>query len=329
MAIMQFAIARADVALDPAVFQEMPVASQLALNRLIHFATGLCLRDPALIGDRATTRQDVIAFENMVVRPSSVAGQFYPDDPHRLQRQVSELLARIATPVNGIPKALIAPHAGYIYSGAVAAAAFATLRSSAQAITRVVLIGPAHYASLRGIAAPTVDAFETPLGRVPVDARALRAIADLPFVIQVDAPHAPEHALEVELPFLQTLLTSFQLVPLLVGDVTAREIADVLRRLWGGPETLIVVSSDLSHYHDYETARRLDAATAAAIENGDWASLGPNQACGCRAVAGLLLEAGRRGLKTRRLSLCNSGDTAGSRDRVVGYGAWMFAQMAA
>ncbi|MGA8918241.1 MAG: AmmeMemoRadiSam system protein B [Pseudolabrys sp.] len=271
----------------------------------------------------------MIAFENMVVRPSSVAGQFYPDDPHRLQRQVSDLLARIATPVNGIPKALIAPHAGYIYSGAVAAAAFATLRSSAQAITRVVLIGPAHYASLRGIAAPTVDAFETPLGRVPVDARALRAIADLPFVIQVDAPHAPEHALEVELPFLQTLLTYFQLVPLLVGDVTAREIADVLRRLWGGPETLIVVSSDLSHYHDYETARRLDAATAAAIENGDWASLGPNQACGCRAVAGLLLEAGRRGLKTRRLSLCNSGDTAGSRDRVVGYGAWMFAQMAA
>jgi AmmeMemoRadiSam system protein B len=264
----------------------------------------------------------------MVVRPSAVAGQFYPDDPHRLQRQVSDLLARIATPVNGIPKALIAPHAGYIYSGAVAAAAFATLRSSAQTITCVVLIGPAHYVPVRGIAAPTVDAFETPLGRVPVDAKALSAIADLPFVIRTDAPHAPEHALEVELPFLQTLLSSFQVVPLLVGDVTAREIADVLRRLWGGPETLIVVSSDLSHYHDYETARRLDAATAAAIEHGDWASLGPNQACGCRAVAGLLVEAHRRGLKVRRLSLCNSGDTEGPRDRVVGYGAWLFAQNA-
>ena len=262
----------------------------------------------------------------MVIRPSAVAGQFYPSDPDRLQKQVSDLLANIATPSKGIPKALIAPHAGYIYSGAVAAAAFATLRESAQPITRAVLIGPAHYAHIRGIAAPTVDAFETPLGRVPVDARALRAIADLPFVIQADTPHTPEHALEVELPFLQTLLTSFQVVPLLVGDVMPKEIAHVLLQLWDGPETLIVVSSDLSHYHDYETARRLDAATAAAIEHGDWASLGPNQACGCQAVAGLLLETGRRGLKIRRLSLCNSGDTAGSRERVVGYGAWMFAQ---
>ena len=263
----------------------------------------------------------------MVIRPSAVAGQFYPSDPDRLQKQVSDLLANIAMPVKGIPKALIAPHAGYIYSGAVAAAAFATLQSGAQAITRVVLIGPAHYARVRGIAAPTVDAFETPLGHVPVDVGALGVIADLPFVIQADAPHAPpEHALEVELPFLQILLTSFQVVPLLVGDVTPRDIAHVLWRLWGGPETLIVVSSDLSHYYDYETARRLDAATAAAIEHCDWASLGPNQACGYRAVGGLLLEAHRRGLKVWRRSLCNSGDTEGSRNRVVGYGAWMFTQ---
>jgi MEMO1 family protein len=178
------------------------------------------------------------------------------------------------------------------------------------------------------LAAPTVDAFETPLGRVPVDVEALSAIADLQFVIRTDAPHAPEHALEVELPFLQTVLASFKVVPLIVGDVAPQDVALVLRRLWGGPDTLIVVSSDLSHYHDYQTARRLDAATAAAIEHGDWASLGPNQACGCLAVAGLLLEAGRRGFQARRLSLCNSGDTAGSRDRVVGYGAWMFAQTA-
>ena len=197
-------------------------------------------------------------------------------------------------------------------------------RDSAQTITRVVLIGPAHYLHVHGIAAPTVDAFETPLGRVAIDLEALRKIL-LPFVIRADAPHAPEHALEVKLPFLQTVLASFQVVPLVVGDAAPQDVAHVLRQLWGGPKTLIVVSSDLSHYHSYETAQRLDLATAAAIERGDWASLGPNQACGCLPVAGLIVEAERRGLKARRLSLCNSEDTAGSRDRVVGYGAWMFA----
>ena len=263
----------------------------------------------------------------MTTRPSAVAGMFYPGDPDRLRMHVLDLLADVAAS-KVMPKALIAPHAGYAYSGRVAAAAFATLRDSAHTIMRVVLIGPAHYVHMRGIAAPTVDAFETPLGRVPVDAEALSTVADLQFVIRADAPHAPEHALEVELPFLQTLLSSFQVVPLIVGDAAPQDVARLLQQLWDGPETLIVVSSDLSHYHDYETARRLDAATAATIENGDWASLGPNQACGCLAVAGLLVETGRRGIKARRLSLCNSGDTAGSCDRVVGYGAWMFAQTA-
>src|SRR6478672_9294051 len=257
-------------------------------------------------------------------RPTAVAGLFYPSDPDLLRTQVLDLLSDVAVS-QSMPKALIAPHAGYAYSGRVAAAAFATLRDSAQTITRVVLIGPAHYLHVHGIAAPTVDAFETPLGRVAIDLEALRKIADLPFVIRADAPHAPEHALEVELPFLQTVLASFQVVPLVVGDAAPQDVAHVLRQLWGGPETLIVVSSDLSHYHSYETAQRLDLATAAAIERGDWASLGPNQVCGCLPVAGLIVEAERRGLKARRLSLCNSGDTAASRDRVVGYGAWMFA----
>ena len=222
-----------------------------------------------------------------------------------------------------MPKALIAPHAGYVYSGRVAAAAFATLRNGAQGITRVVLIGPAHYVRVRGIAVAAVDAFETPLGRVPVDAEAVGMAADVRSVVRADAPHAPEHALEVELPFLQALLASFRVVPLVVGEAAPQDVAHVLRRLWGGPETLIVASSDLSHYHDYETARRLDAATAAAIEQGAWAGLGPEEACGYLAVAGLLAEAGRRGLAARRLALCNSGDTAGPRHRVVGYGAWM------
>ena len=262
----------------------------------------------------------------VTTRPPAVAGLFYDRDPDRLQKQVLGLLADAAAFPGIMPKALIAPHAGYAYSGPVAAAAFAMLRAGAQAITNVVLIGPAHYVHVRGIAAPTVDAFETPLGRVSLDSTSLKSIADLQSVVAADAPHTPEHALEVELPFLQTVLASFRVTPLVVGDATPAQVADVLHRLWGGPDTLIVVSSDLSHYHSYETAQRLDAATAAAIENGEWASLGPNEACGCVAVAGLLMEAGRRGLKARRLALCNSGDTAGSRERVVGYGSWMFGE---
>src|SRR5215470_8344009 len=170
----------------------------------------------------------------MVVRPSAVAGQFYSADPDHLRKQISDLLANVSTPVDNIPKALIAPHAGYVYSGATAAEAFATLRGGAQTITRVVLIGPAHYVHVRGIAAPTVDAFETPLGRVPVDTSALSKVSDLPFVVRIDAPHAPEHALEVELPFLQTLLASFRAVPLVVGDAAPQDVAHGLRRLWGG-----------------------------------------------------------------------------------------------
>ena len=261
------------------------------------------------------------------IRPPAVAGLFYAGERRLLEASVAELLGAVTSPAGILPKALIAPHAGYVYSGPVAAQAFATLREGARSINRVVLIGPAHFVPLRGIAAPTVDAFETPLGRVGVDRHALSAIADA--VVEADAPHAPEHSLEVELPFLQTLLPSFTVVPLVIGDARAPDVAEVLRRLWGGPETLIVISSDLSHYHDYDTARRLDAATAAAIERGDWESLGPNQACGFLAVAGLLVEASRRRLAPTRLALCNSGDTAGGRDRVVGYGAWMVEDTAA
>jgi AmmeMemoRadiSam system protein B len=257
-----------------------------------------------------------------------VAGLFYPRDPAQLQSEVLDLLGGVAPASKIAPKALIAPHAGYVYSGRVAAAAFAKLRASAQTISRVVLIGPTHYVYLAGIAAPRVEAFETPLGRVLVDTDACSQIGRFEFVTEADAPHEPEHALEVELPFLQTVLPSFRLVPLVVGDWALEDAAQLLNHLWGGPETLIVVSSDLSHYHRYETAQRLDLATAEAIEQGDWASLGSSQACGWVAVAGLLMETRRRGLEALRLSLCNSGDTAGSRDRVVGYGAWMFGEAA-
>ena len=264
-----------------------------------------------------------MASEMPGMRPAAVAGSFYPGDPRRLRAAVTELLAGVPGQ-SGAPKALIAPHAGYAYSGQVAARAFATLRSEVGTIERVVLIGPAHYVRLRGIAAPTVKVFETPLGHVKVDQEALAAVADLPSVSEADGPHGPEHALEVELPFLQLILPSFTLVPLLVGDAAPTDVAEVLAQLWGGPETLVVVSSDLSHYHPYAEARRLDGETAAAIERGDWAALSPARACGFLPLAGLLLEAGRRGLAARRLALCNSGDTAGDRDRVVGYGAWAF-----
>jgi AmmeMemoRadiSam system protein B len=260
----------------------------------------------------------------MTIRPPAVAGSFYPAASGRLRAAVAEMLAGVPPCAGPAPKALIAPHAGYAYSGEVAAAAFATLRN-ARGIERVVVIGPAHYVPVAGVAVPTAEAFETPLGRVPVDRQALATIADLPFVAPADGAHAPEHALEVELPFLQAVLEDFAIVPLLVGDAAADQIADVLGRLWGGAETVVVVSSDLSHYHEYRTAQVLDAATAAAIERGDWAQLGPSDACGFLPIAGLLKEARQRGLAARRLCLRNSGDAAGDRKQVVGYGAWTFA----
>ena len=253
-------------------------------------------------------------------RPPAVAGQFYPGHAERLKREVESLLGATEPSESWMPKALIAPHAGYIYSGAVAAAAFSRLRSRPDQIRRVVVIGPAHYVGFNGIALPTVNAFATPLGPIPL--AGAKQLAGLPFIVLDDAPHAPEHAIEVELPFLQCVLGSFELIPLVIGNVEPGAVATTLNRLWGGPETLIVVSSDLSHFNDYQTARDLDIATAENIEAKRWFALGPNDACGYLAVAGLLIEAERRMLDARRLALCNSGDTAGPPERVVGYGAW-------
>jgi MEMO1 family protein len=258
------------------------------------------------------------------VRPPAVAGQFYPADPARLRAEVEDHLSAAAvSTARRPPKAVIAPHAGYVYSGRVAGHAFAAVPQSAD-IQRIVAIGPAHWVPLHGIAAPTHEAFETPLGRVPVDREALAGLADLPAVRFADEPHALEHALEVELPFLQVRLGDCLLVPLLVGDARPQDVAAVLDRLWGGPETLIVVSSDLSHHLDYRSALQRDAATATAIEAGAWAKLGPYDACGWLPVVGLLLAAERHGLSAERLALMNSGDAAGPRDSVVGYGAWAF-----
>jgi AmmeMemoRadiSam system protein B/AmmeMemoRadiSam system protein A len=265
------------------------------------------------------------------VREPVVAGRFYPADPEELRATIRGFLATAAattaaTPhetADALPKGIIAPHAGYVYSGPIAGVAHSTLRGLRGRIRRVLLFGPAHYVRLRGMALPNADEFETPLGRVPIDREAVERALSLPFVVVNDAAHAREHSLEVHVPFLQEVLGDFQLVPFAVGEVTPEEVSAVIDLLWGGNETLLVVSSDLSHFHDYETATRVDAETSRFIEALDVGHLSGERCCGFRPIGGLLRAAGSHGLRVRSLDLRNSGDTAGPRDRVVGYGAFV------
>jgi len=257
------------------------------------------------------------------VRPPAVAGSFYPAAAAVLADTVAALLRAAPAPTAAAwPKAVIVPHAGYVYSGAVAARAYAALGPAAGRVARVVLLGPSHFAWFRGLAAPEAEAFRTPLGLVPVDRAALARLAALPQVVFDDGPHAREHALEVQLPFLQSVLGAFALVPLVIGEADDAAVAEVVARLWDGPETVIVASSDLSHYHDEAEARRLDAATAAAIAAFDGARLGGDDACGHKAIAGLLAAARAHGLRIEPLGLATSADAGGPRGQVVGYGAW-------
>lgn len=257
-------------------------------------------------------------------RPAAVAGMFYPASTAELGRQVDEMLAAAAGGERApAPKALIAPHAGYVYSGPIAASAYAQIRSRRGRIRRVVLLGPVHRVPVRGLALPGAERFATPLGDVAVDAEAVAALRDLPQVIESRPAHADEHSLEVQLPFLQRALGEFSLLPLAVGDASAEEVAEVLDRLWGGDETLIVVSSDLSHYLPYEMARRIDRDTVDHLLSLD-IELEHERACGATPVNGLLLAARRRQLRAELLDLRNSGDTAGDRRRVVGYAAVAF-----
>jgi AmmeMemoRadiSam system protein B len=261
------------------------------------------------------------------VRPPAVAGTFYPDDPARLSSQIETMLADAdpGTGAPGWPRALIAPHAGYVYSGPIAASAYARIAPGRDTITRVVLLGPAHRVPVRGLAVSTAESFDTPLGLVPLDRDAIDRCRTLPGVCVSDAAHAAEHSLEVHLPFLQTVLGHFALVPLVVGDASPEEVAGVIDALWDGPETLFVVSTDLSHYEPYSVAAELDGATTRAIEALRPGDISYDQACGRIPVQGLLLTAQRRGLGVETIDVRSSGDTAGSRDAVVGYGAWCFA----
>lgn len=258
------------------------------------------------------------------VRQPAVAGAFYPGRARDLEDTVRAYLSKVDPADGPVPKAIIAPHAGYVYSGQVAATAYARIEPAAGRLKKVVLLGPCHRVPVRGLALSGDDAFATPLGEVPVDKELTARALELPQVQVLDASHHQEHSLEVHLPFLQAILDDFAIVPLVVGEASAEEVAEVIERLWGGPETLVVVSTDLSHYQDYETARRIDGTTSKAIENLDPEGIGRDQACGRIPVGGLLALAKRRGLRVETLELCNSGDTAGDRDRVVGYGSWVF-----
>jgi MEMO1 family protein len=264
------------------------------------------------------------------VRPPAVAGQFYPADPAELRSQVEGFLREAAVPEGAglaFPKAVIAPHAGYVYSGPIAGSAFRALASASESIRRVirrvVLLGPAHFVPIHGLALPGHPRFATPLGEVAIEPEGAQASLRLPQVRVIPEAHVREHSLEVELPFLQVLLGEFHLVPLVVGQASGKEVAEVLERLWGGPETLIVISSDLSHFLPYDAARRADRETSERILALD-GPLHSRQACGAVPINGLLEAARRLGLVPELLDLRNSADTAGDPSRVVGYGAFAF-----
>ena len=257
-------------------------------------------------------------------RLPAVAGLFYPADPHSLHAQVAGFLASaVPGEVVTAPKAVVVPHAGYIYSGAVAASAYSELTRRRDVIRRVLILCPTHRVYVRGMAVPASQSFVTPLGAVAVDRDAWLAASALPGVVVDDRPHAEEHAIEVQLPFLQSTLDHFTILPVAVGDAEPQQVAAVLEALWGGPETLIVISSDLSHYHSYRQAQFHDQATIAQIRQLD-ATLDGEQACGANAINGLLLAARRHQLTPHLLDLRNSGDTAGDRSRVVGYASIAF-----
>jgi len=256
-------------------------------------------------------------------RLPAVAGMFYPGDPAELADAVAHYL-QPPCKTDIIPKAMIVPHAGYIYSGPIAGSAYTCLRPLRDQISRVILLGPSHRVPVIGLATSNAKHFITPLGAIELDQDCIKEIQQYPQVHSMDEAHALEHSLEVQLPFLQTVLGSFKLVPIVVGDASAKDVSTILDKLWGSEETLIVISSDLSHYHDYETARQMDARTSHAIETMDTTAIQYDDACGRNPVNGLLQLACQRNMHVVTIDCRNSGDTAGSKDQVVGYGAYLF-----
>lgn len=264
-----------------------------------------------------------------IIRPPAVAGTFYPNEADILRSEIDGLMdaALHSDAVSGdvSPKAIIVPHAGLMFSGSLAALGFATVRALKDTIKRIVIIGPAHRMAFQGIALARADQFATPLGNMRCDLPALQSALALPHVQMLDDAHTLEHGLEIELPFIQRLFgegADIGIVPLLVSRCSPRQVHEVIEKLWGGPETLIVISSDLSHFHDYDTAKKMDNRTRAMIENFDAENIDTNDACGALPVAGMLIAARNRGMKIKTLGMRNSGDVTGDKSRVVGYGAW-------
>ncbi len=258
------------------------------------------------------------------VRPAAVAGRFYPRDPTELRNLINMLLAQVPPATGPGPKALIAPHAGYLYSGPIAASAYAQLLPARDQIQRIVLLGPSHYVAVKGLATSSARSLCHAAGGRAGGCRSRPPGPDAAASPGVGRGPRTGTLLEVQLPFLQTVLGDFALVPLAVGDATPEEVSEVLDALWGGPETRFVISSDLSHYYDFQTAQRLDKATAKAIEALKPGGVGEERACGRIPIRGLLQAARRHGLRARTVDLRSSGDTAGPRDKVVGYGAFVF-----
>ncbi|MGD8569366.1 MAG: AmmeMemoRadiSam system protein B [Gammaproteobacteria bacterium] len=261
------------------------------------------------------------------IRPSAVADMFYPGNPDTLRESVSQFLADARKDTSRqplTPRAIIAPHAGYIYSGPVAAYAYSYLENIKDRIATVVLIGPSHRVPLLGFATSGADYFATPLGNIPVNRNMIERINALPFVHELDQAHAMEHSLEVHLPFLQVTLGDFDLVPIVAGDASPEDTSELISLACDREDTLLVVSSDLSHYHDYETAKRMDHDTCEAIEALDIKRLDSQHACGYIPVRGLLAYARQHHLHAKTVDCRNSGDTAGPRDQVVGYGSYVF-----
>jgi MEMO1 family protein len=259
---------------------------------------------------------------NSSVRPPAVAGLFYPDDPLELRTMVRQYLGQArAVDLPAPPHAYIVPHAAYVYSGSVAACCYALIAAQRNSIRRVVLIGPCHHTYLHGAALPRADVFRTPLGDIAIDSGAKQRLRIQCDVGESDVPHAMEHSLEVQLPFLQETLGDFTLLPVVLGSASAAYVSSILDQVWGGDETLVLASSDLSHYHPYERAEAIDAETSRRIRNRE-PVLSLDQACGAAAINGLLRAVVQRGLHVTELARLNSGDTAGDRSRVVGYGAY-------
>lgn len=257
------------------------------------------------------------------VRQPAVAGLFYKADKQSLSHDINQYLNQARTPSNKHPKAIVVPHAGYIYSGPIAASAYKEIIPFKDEINRVVLLGPSHRVAFSGLAVPESDEFNTPLGNIPIDQKGIQSLADLPQVIVSEQAHRDEHSLEVQLPFMQFILGKFTLIPLVVGEADRFEVAEVIKRLWGDEHTLIVISTDLSHYHEYSDAKRIDRITTDAILNLKPDLISYEDACGRNGLKGLLSVAEEKHLAVEMLDLRNSGDTAGDKSRVVGYGAYV------